>query len=427
MKLPMMPYKYLKRTLVTLLLTQVATVQAYTDAEIDQMIKALKEENQELRKEVQRLQRQQDQNTADKLIERPVSRSSQSEQQINSVKRSIESQDNNFKINGFLTAAATTADPAVYNQTSSYDDDIAFDNESIVGLQTSFNVNEITDVTVQMVARGEENWNLEAEWAFVRYSPTDDLSLRAGRLRLPLYLFSESLEVGFSYPWVRPPSEVYALPISNFEGIDLLYTLPSGDWFHQLQVFTGQDKGDGYETDDFYGANITSTTGPWTVRASAFTFDIEFSKFAEFIPAENIEDGGSYYTLAGMYDDSNWLVVSELYVYDTKETIAFRDTEAGYITIGKYINDWLPYFTYAKAYTTNEPDSPLSRFVNFTNTSYTVGARYNMTANTSAKFEWNHYTDLDDTGGIWNGLAFSDRAEGIEDIDIYSIVLDVVF
>ncbi|ARN76216.1 hypothetical protein BST96_20180 [Oceanicoccus sagamiensis] len=406
---------------------------AYTDAEIDQMFKALQAENDALKEEIKQLKQESEATIQEQLV--PARQNNQT--QISSVKRSLEKQQSALKINGFLTAGASKADPAVYDQNIDISDDITFDTDTIVGLQTSFQLSPKSDVTVQMVARAADNWELEAEWAFLRYNLTDDLSFRAGRLRLPLYLFSESLDVGFSYPWVRPPNEVYALPIKNYEGIDLLYTASTGDWIHQLQVFAGNDNDDNFDTSNFFGGNITSSSGPWTYRISAFKFDIEFSKFAGFEPTENIEDGGTYYTLAGMYDDGNWLAITEISTYKTDQTTVFRDTDSGYVTLGKHMGKFMPHFTYGKSYTTNEPkDDPvdilLGQFINFTGTSYAAGLRYNLTENTSAKLEWTHYTDMDGTGGIWNGLRFdelngSSGPEDIDNIDIYSIVLDVVF
>ena len=431
------------------------TVSAYTDAEIDQMISALKAENSALKEEVKQLKEQSNSAQTAVLKEQVVTSNTQTQDPVISIKRSIEKQQSVFKINGFLSAGATKADPAVSDQNLTFKDDISFDTDSIVGLQTSFQLSADADVTVQMIARAADNWELEAEWAFLRYHLTEDLSFRAGRLRLPLYLFSESLDVGFSYPWVRPPSEIYALPISNYEGIDLLYTKASGDWVHQFQVFTGEDSDDNFQTSNFFGGNITSSSGPWTYRASAFRFDIEFSKFGGRElppPLDTVEDGGTYYTLAGMYDDGNWLAITELSVFDTNQTIVFRNTDSGYITLGKYMGRLLPYATYAKSYTTSEPtpytlfeiplDPPVnipfppfiidsipvsSEALEFTGTSYSLGMRFNLTENTSAKFEWNHYTELDNTGGIWNSLRFNNEAKGVDDIDIYSVVLDVVF
>ncbi|ARN74262.1 hypothetical protein [Oceanicoccus sagamiensis] len=436
-----------------LLLALSTTANAYTDAEIDRMFNKLKAENQALRDELQQLRsrsKQAQEKKPDELSSQLVPRS---QQQISSIKRSLDEQQETFRINGFLTAGATKADPAVSDQNNSFSDDVSFDTDSVVGLQATFQINKKTDVTVQMVARAAEDWEMEAEWAFLRYKLSEDLSFRAGRLRLPIQLFSESVEVGFSYPWVRPPSEVYSLPINNFEGVDFIYAHNFGDWAAEFQVFAGNDNDDIFQTNELYGANATLSSGPWTLRtsASSFSFDIDVASFSPIEQVEFIGDGGSYYTVAGMYDDGEWLLLAELSTFDADDSIIFRDSDAGYITVGKYFGKWMPHLTVAKSYTKNEPDpytlftipvevipnpgdDPIivevpvsSETLEFTGTSYTLGLRYNITENTSAKMEWSHYTQFDDTGGIWTNLRFAEAAKGIDEVDIYSLVIDVVF
>lgn len=41
-----------------------------------------------------------------------------------------------------------------------------------------------------------------------------------GRLRIPFFYYSEFLEVGYAYNWVRLPSDIYNISFSSFDGID---------------------------------------------------------------------------------------------------------------------------------------------------------------------------------------------------------------
>jgi hypothetical protein len=440
---------------------------AYTDAEIDQMIKALQQENQELRAELAQAldhANERKQESSNLLTEHLVPASSQTQaqaqavvnagkSQISSINQSIEQQQESFHVNGFLTTGAALADREVSDQNNSFSDDLSFDTDSIVGLQAKFKLSDRADITTQLVARSADDWDLSAEWAFVSYRFNEQMSVRAGRLRLPIYLFSESVEVGFSYPWVRPPSEVYSLPINNYEGVDFLYSRNFGDWVSKLQVFAGNSSNDAFQANELFGANITLSSGAWTFRASAsdFAFDIDVSAFSPIEQSELVQDGGSYYNISGMYDDGEWLLLTELSNFDADRANIFRDSDAGYITIGKYMGDWMPHLTIAKTYTTNEPEPytlfsipveiipapgappiiinvPISsETLEYTSTSYTLGLRYNLNANTSAKLEWSRYSQLEDTGGIWTNLRFAAESEGVDEIDIYSIVVDMVF
>jgi hypothetical protein len=67
------------------------------------------------------------------------------------------------------------------------------------------------------------------EWANVKYQVTPGFSVRAGRTLLPTFLRSDTRKVAYTYPWVRPPVEVYHLvPVSNINGVDVRYHLRTG-------------------------------------------------------------------------------------------------------------------------------------------------------------------------------------------------------
>jgi hypothetical protein len=62
------------------------------------------------------------------------------------------------------------------------------------------------------------------EWANLQYQVTPDLSVRVGRIALPLFLTGDYRKAGYALPWVRPPVELYgAIPLSNSDGVDASY------------------------------------------------------------------------------------------------------------------------------------------------------------------------------------------------------------
>ncbi|OYU73213.1 MAG: hypothetical protein CFE45_37930, partial [Burkholderiales bacterium PBB5] len=71
-------------------------------------------------------------------------------------------------------------------------------------------------------------WDLKPAWAFVAWRPNDEWLLRAGRLRLPLYLHSESLNIGVAHDMARLPVEMYSIaPTNEYKGLSVGYALPS--------------------------------------------------------------------------------------------------------------------------------------------------------------------------------------------------------
>ncbi|MBI5259462.1 MAG: hypothetical protein HY855_23375 [Burkholderiales bacterium] len=84
-------------------------------------------------------------------------------------------------------------------------------------------------------------WSLRASWAFIGWRPSNDWLLRVGKLRAPLFLRSEHLDVGQTYPEARLPAEIYDLaPTSDFTGVHITrsWSLDGGDL--ALEAYHGQ-------------------------------------------------------------------------------------------------------------------------------------------------------------------------------------------
>ena len=130
------------------------------------------------------------------------------------------------KIDGFGTLAGVkndNADVSFYGA----NDEVDWDTDSVLGLQIKVPLSDKLSLTGQVVARGYEDYDTKMEWLFMTYGLSDNLDARAGRLRIPFFMYSDSLEVGYSYLWVRPPVDVYGqLGFTSFDGADALYSIP---------------------------------------------------------------------------------------------------------------------------------------------------------------------------------------------------------
>ncbi|HHO67591.1 MAG TPA: hypothetical protein ENK12_01040, partial [Gammaproteobacteria bacterium] len=118
----------------------------------------------------------------------------------------------NITLNGFLTVGATKSNSTTASENGNITDDVGFDEDSRVGIQISADINDRMSVTAQLLGRADRNQNFDAEfdWGFVSYALGEDLTVRGGKLKFPTFLVSEYIEVGYAYPWIRPPAEVYA-------------------------------------------------------------------------------------------------------------------------------------------------------------------------------------------------------------------------
>lgn len=107
---------------------------------------------------------------------------------------------------GILTDGKKTDVPGM-----EYTDNIGFDKESLFALQAITDLGDDLSATVQMVAEGQNEYNLEAKWAYFSYNLSPNTKLKAGRLVNPIFSRSEYIDVGYSYPYARLPKAVYSV------------------------------------------------------------------------------------------------------------------------------------------------------------------------------------------------------------------------
>lgn len=154
-------------------------------------------------------------------------------------------------INGFASAGITwtnLGDDERYEPVSGIQGlngtDLDTEYDSVAAVQFGYRLSDETRYSMQVLAKGQDSWTPAMEWAYISHKLTDDLTLRAGRLRLPVYMYSEQIDVGYTYPWVRPPVETYSiLPATNTSGLDLLYHKDLGDWQSDAQLQFGKVSG----------------------------------------------------------------------------------------------------------------------------------------------------------------------------------------
>ena len=110
---------------------------------------------------------------------------------------------------------------ADYPNLGIYDDEFDIGQESKLGMQARATISDDMSATMQVMSRANNDYVAEVEWLFVNYAISDDLELQAGKMRLPVYYFSEYMDVGIAYPWIRVPSDAYSLDVTNFNGLQL--------------------------------------------------------------------------------------------------------------------------------------------------------------------------------------------------------------
>jgi len=366
--------------------------------------------------------------------------------------------DSSISLSGFLTAGGTYADQKVLSTTNAVSQDgnienkVGFTNDSRIGIQLSAKVNRDVSVTAQLLARGsDEDFNLKADWAFVSYRAADPLTIRGGKLKLTTFLVSDYIEVGYAYPWIRPPQEVYyANPISTMTGADALVRFNFGDYSLLFQPYYGNSRGEqalvpqeavvnpplsqpagtvmsvDFTTDSLTGVNLSFGSDIFTVRAgylqtlvSAPAFGVSYEK-------------ATFTSVGGTLDWKGLVFYSEYFQREIEGMAngAFPNQKGAYATIGYRFGKFLPHITYA---TLDDNDNPATLMgLPLKQTSATLGLRYELGTGAALKFEAQQVKP-ECTGKsfeICRGLLIANPnlgPERSESVMIYSLAVDVVF
>lgn len=147
-------------------------------------------------------------------------------------------------VSGFISVRGGQIDAEDVLYLSIYDDNWTFSEESVVGLQVDTRVTDKLSVSLQMKADGITD-GVQLEWGYLEYAFQPDLKMRAGRLRMPGFMLSEYLDVGYAYPWVQVPYEVYGwLPFNRYEGLDLRYWTSVGAADIRINPYIGTTAGE---------------------------------------------------------------------------------------------------------------------------------------------------------------------------------------
>jgi hypothetical protein len=246
---------------------------------------------------------------------------------------------------------------------------LSHEPDSRLGLQVSAALAPKLSAVVQVVVEQQHDDDVEPtiEWANLKYSFTDDFSLRIGRTALPTFAVADYRKVGYANPWVRPPVELYGLvPIFQSDGIDASYRHRFHGWTHTLQAvfgFTDVDlPGDLVtETRDMAGLYSTLERGSLSLHAavSTGTFSLPlpelFDAFRAFGPegraiADRFEMDERHFefaTLGVSYDPGPHFIKAEVGRFFSRSLAVGRT--AGYLSAGRQLGAFTPYVTYSEA------------------------------------------------------------------------------
>ncbi|MBX9764854.1 MAG: hypothetical protein K2Y24_17885 [Pseudomonadaceae bacterium] len=359
-----------------------------------------------------------------------------------------------YQFNGFGTVGITHMggesglDYGIQGQTN---DGWRGDQLSKLAVQLRYGITDTLSVTGQLGTKPvQDSWEVGPGNLYLAWQANDNLTLRGGRLGTPIYMYSETLNVGFSYPWLRLPEEVYSLvQLTSHDGGDVLYNRTTDIGTLSFQVAGGQAIGrEQYALDDMhdidyrdvFASNLALSTDNFG------TFRIGYAEADLKITVDDVVDTrvagirnvalvqydgnkGKFSSIGHQYDNGTWLTAAEavkLSIENNSKTgESEAETNAFYIMGGRRFGDYLAHVTYGQL------DEPAGRQV-----SMTYGLNYSITPAVTLKGEYKRVdtSQGDDAIGVFQSnaqQAFNNRrlgtSYGTPDADIFSVGVDFIF
>jgi hypothetical protein len=360
-----------------------------------------------------------------------------------------------FAFSGFASAAIeldgfTTAGFAIHDQNTpgssarnpyldGITNNLTFENDSKFGFQMTADVSKDMKIVAQFLASAADgNYDVDAEWAYLDYRTSDSLNLRVGKVKQPVYLISDYIEVGYAYPWIRPPQEVYRVnPINTINGMELSFQIKTDDGIRlsfmpyvgsNTEAIPGSGGAAQFKADNFVGAALQVSAASFTFQASTLQTDLVTSGTFGIGGPDVGSTGKAQLSSVGLsWDVANIVGYTE---YVTRNISGgseglFPDQEAYYVTLGYRMGKFMPHLTFASSSATPLLTAPFAPMVSTVQDSTTLGMRYEINDGSALKVEYQIVNiDSADPG---NGL-FQDQLGPIDGTtNIFSVAIEAVF
>jgi len=346
-------------------------------------------------------------------------------------------------ISGFASADYhKTDEPLPFNGEAGKGHD---DQGSFSGTRFGINFNAIINDKFKFggqlfSTKEEDNYATHVDWAFGTLKLTDSLDLRAGKLKFPIGLVNEYIDVGYAYPWMHAPTSFYSEAGANlngpqvtreaFSGASLLWTVDLGDWQTEFDLFVGEVNLEGTDVRKLMGLVVNLN-----LDEEIFIELATYEGNMQNVELEGAVQGGSMWenmlyvmegnmqgadhsvdSLGVKYDSNNILFMYELANVTMGQLTAMEAT-AWYATLGYQMGKFMPNITFEN-YEQGDGNGAFDDDQDIV----TLGLRWDYVSNVAIKFEVSQIK-LNQGNGMF---GYEDNPED-NTINMFGIGIDTVF
>jgi len=333
-------------------------------------------------------------------------------------------------LNGFMSTHYSVTDSPLYFEGTRPDNGINEDGSfygTKLGLNITSHVNKQMTVAAQLFsAIQEDNYQTHLDWAFARFDLSDAFAVRTGKIKYPVGIVNEYVDVGVSYPWIQPPIAIYSESPSgpqatreSYTGGDVLWDTNSGDWTFGTDLFAGQVDLTGMTIKKMIGVTARADWND-AIMLQASTYTGDMAPDDPTTPMGMMMDGKSHSsTVAGVKMDWHNIVA---YAESAKVKMDVKmagmtplNSDSWYATLGyRIMGRFLPHYTYQKWDQDDGDGEEIS----------TIGFNYSVSPSAVVKLEYSNIK-TDGTGLFVDNTGTPTAPAG--DVKMTAVALDVVF
>ncbi|MBB3048666.1 hypothetical protein FHR99_002940 [Litorivivens lipolytica] len=330
--------------------------------------------------------------------------------------------------------------------------------DTIVGGQLHYFGDSNWDAMLQAVSTYDytSNYVPRITWAYARYSPNPDFSVRFGRIGYDAYMQGDSRNIGFATVTVRPPIEYYGtVEMTYIDGVDVVFQRPIGEGIGVAKLFYGYndeevplEDGENLELEGtpVVGGYLEYQWSDWRVRAGVSNLKFNNTvpslsdsraalKATGFPPAvaaadqlDNKDTHLTNWNIGTLYNGSDWYL-QLLYGRRQSESRVLADADTYYALLGHRFGRFMPYLGFAQSDAQASfiplgiPGMAPFRSTLFEQENWHTGVRFDISNNMSLKVQV-EYIHADETQDAYFREVEPDW-DG--DTAVFSIALDMIF
>lgn len=327
---------------------------------------------------------------------------------------------------GFVTADTDEGDFRRESQPAGARKNGSLNVDSNLGLQLSYKATDWLSATVQSLTmqRVSKDMTTHIEWAYLKATPIEGMSVRAGRMSLPNFLVSDSRRVGYANSWLRPANEVYGVDLLNggLKGLELSYRLPVGSNGLTITALGGTS-GVEASTSSIKVNSVRGLNAVW--EGDGYSLRLGHVEGKPALDTAMFGGGVEVYKFTGIGAsvDKNDFVLQTEYVLRRSALLgAMIDTNGWYVLGGYRIGSFLPYVQLAKAAPAGHSSAAKQKTT-------AVGLRWDAFSSAALKFQYEH-VDTEGTAGYSFATPGTGGPGGLpvtKPVNALSVALDFVF